>query len=192
MISLMKNKKSAFTSLLILLSVILFFSVQAQPRNGTNETSFSGKWKAKESISIGGNIFCSYDAADRMVSKKMQIIEQADFLSVENLDSEASSAKSREKLIFDGKTRQINHSQGNRKKYSVKLSDDGQTMTIKSIVYFMNGTPYKAHVKQEAYTDVTEVWNLSKDGKSIAVLAKAKSNIWKGERIWKTVFDKIN
>jgi glycerate kinase len=72
------------------------------------------------------------------------------------------------------------------------LSADGQTMTIKSIVYFMNGTSYKVNVTQQAYTDVTEVWNLSKDGKSIAVLAKAKSNIWKGERTWKTVFDKIN
>jgi hypothetical protein len=39
---------------------------------------------------------------------------------------------------------------------------------------------------------VTEVWNLSKDGKSIAILAKAKSNIWAEERSWKTVFDKIN
>jgi hypothetical protein len=39
---------------------------------------------------------------------------------------------------------------------------------------------------------VSEVWNLSKDGKSIAVLAQAKSNIWEGERAWKTVFDKVN
>jgi hypothetical protein len=47
-------------------------------------------------------------------------------------------------------------------------------------------------VKKQAFTDVTEVWNLSKDGKSIAVLAKAKSNIWNEERSWKTVFNKIN
>jgi hypothetical protein len=56
----------------------------------------------------------------------------------------------------------------------------------------MNGAPYEVNVKQKAYTNVTEVWNLSKDGKSIAVLAKAKSNIWSGERSWKTVFDKVN
>jgi hypothetical protein len=31
-----------------------------------------------------------------------------------------------------------------------------------------------------------------KDGKSIAVLAKAKSNIWDEDRTWKTVFNKIN
>jgi hypothetical protein len=44
----------------------------------------------------------------------------------------------------------------------------------------------------QAFTKVTEVWNLSKDGKSISVLAKAKSNIWNEERSWETVFEKIN
>jgi hypothetical protein len=33
---------------------------------------------------------------------------------------------------------------------------------------------------------------LSKDGHSIAILAKAKSNIWKEERSWKTVFERAN
>ena len=97
-----------------------------------------------------------------------------------------------EKLIFDGKTRQISLSPENRKTFSVNLSNDGQTLTINSIVYFITSTPYKVNVKQQAYTRVTEVWNLSKDGKSIAVLAKAKSNIWDEERSWKTVFDRID
>jgi hypothetical protein len=118
---------------------------------------------------MGGNIFCSYDAGDRM-----------------------ASVKSLEKMVFDGKTRQISHGQGNRKTFSVKLSNGGQTMAIRSIAYFITSTPYKVNKKQQAYTDVTEVWNLSNDGKSIAVLAKAKSNIWKEERSWKTVFNKIN
>jgi glycerate kinase len=95
-------------------------------------------------------------------------------------------------MVFDGKTRQISHGQGNRKTFSVHLSNGGQTITINSIVYFITGTPYKVNVKQPAYTDVTEVWNLSNDGKSIAVLAKAKSNIWREERSWKTVFDRID
>jgi hypothetical protein len=63
-------------------------------------------------------------------------------------------------------------------------------MTIKSIVYFMVGTTYKVNVQQQAFTNVTEIWKLSKDGKSITVLAKAKSNIWDGERSWKTLFVK--
>jgi hypothetical protein len=39
---------------------------------------------------------------------------------------------------------------------------------------------------------VTEVWTLSKDGMSISVQAKAKSNVWGEERSWNTTFDKIN
>jgi len=124
--------------------------------------------------------------------KSMKIVEQANFLTIENADLDAASVKSREKLTFDGKTRQINHSKGNRKTFSMNLSNNGQTMTIKSIVYFMTGTPYKVNVQQQAYTNVTEVWNLRKDGRSIAILAKAKSNIWDEERSWKTVFARTN
>jgi hypothetical protein len=188
----MKNKKPVLAFLVILLTGVIYISVQAQKKYGTHRASFSGQWKAKEAISMGGNIFCSYDAADRMASKSMKIAEQADFLTIENPDSDKASAKSVEKLIFDGKTRQISLSQENRKTFSVNLSNDGQTMTINSIVYFITSTPYKVNVKQQAYTNVTEVWNLSKDGKSIAVLAKAKSNIWDEERSWKTVFDRID
>lgn len=188
----MKNKRYVWASLLILLTGVMYISAQAQQKNNTHRATFAGQWKAKEAISMGGNIFCSYDASDRMASKRMKIVAQADFLTIENPDSGAASEESREKLIFDGKTRQISHSQGNRKRFSVHLSNDGQTMTIKSIVYFMTGTPYKVNVQKQAYTDVTEIWNLSKDGRSIAVLAKAKSNIWGEERSWKTVFDRAN
>lgn len=180
------------TCYVALLTGVMIFSLQAQSQIRTHLTNFSGEWKAKEPISIGGNIFCSYDPADRMVAKNMKIVAQGNFLRIENPDSDAASIKSQEKLIFDGKTRQINHSQGNRKTYAVNLSNDGQTLTIKSTAYFMNGVPYQINVKQQAYTNVTEVWKMSKDGKSITVLAKAKSNIWEEERSWKTVFDKVN
>ena len=185
-------KQSILTCFVTLLTGVMYFSVQAQQKNGTHHATFAGQWKAKEAISIGGNIFCSYDASDRMTSKSMKIVKQADFLTIENADSEAASDKSREMLTFDGKTRQISHSRGNRKTFTVNLSNDGQTLTIKSIVYFMTGTPYKVNVQQQAYTNVTEVWNLSKDGNTIAVLAKAKSNIWDEERTWKTVFARAN
>ena len=185
-------KRYVLAFLLVLATGILSFSVKAQPKKGTHRTNFSGKWKANESISMGGNIFCSYEAGDRMVAKRIKIVEQADFLTIENPASNKTSVKSLEKMVFDGKTRQISLSKENRKTFSVHLSNGGQTMTINSIVYFITGTPYKVNVKQQAYTNVTEVWNLSKDGKSIAVLAKAKSNIWDEERSWKTVFDRID
>jgi hypothetical protein len=76
-------------------------------------------------------------------------------------------------------------------------------MTIKSIVYFNDGTPKNKEVgkqafhyyidnSQQAFTNVTEVWKLSNDGKSIAIQSNAKSNIWSGERNWNTVFYKTN
>lgn len=188
----MKKKRSVLAYLIILLTGIMYISVQAQQKNAPHRANFSGQWQAKEAISIGGNIFCSYDAGDRMASKSMKIVARGNFLTIENPASNKTSVKSLEKMVFDGKTRQISRGQGNRKTFSAHLSNGGQTMTIRSIAYFITGTPYKVNVKQQAYTDVTEVWNLSNDGKSIAVLAKAKSNIWKEERSWKTVFDKIN
>jgi hypothetical protein len=190
----MRNKTYFLSSVIILLTGVLYFTLEAQQKNVTHRTKFSGEWKSKEPISIGGNIFCSYVEGDRMNSKTMKIAEDVNFLTIENLnpDTGATSTTSREKLIFDGKESQINHGQGNEKKFTVKLSADGQTMTIKSIVYFMNGTPYHINVRKEAFTNVTEVWKLSNDGRTITVQANAKSNIWGGERSWKTVFDKTN
>lgn len=190
----MKNIRYILSSLIILLTGVVSFPVQAQQKKATHRADFSGEWKAKESISMGGNIVCSYNAGDRMVSRNIKIVEQADFLTIENPNPNQGTplTTSREKLIFDGKTRQISHSQENEKKASVKLSNDGYTMTINSIVYFMTATPYQINVRKQAFTNVTEVWNLSKDGKSISVLAKAKSNIWDEERSWGTVFVRIN
>lgn len=190
----MKNKRYYLSCLVMLLMGLVSITVQAQQKKATQHADFSGEWKAKESISMGGNIVCSYDAADRMVSKTIKIVEQADFLTIENpnLDAGALLTTSREKLIFDGKTRQISHNKDNEKKASVKLSNDRRTMTIHSIVYFMTATPYHVNEQMKAFTNVTEVWNLSKDGKSISVKAKATSNIWNEERSWETVFDRIN
>lgn len=158
------------------------------------QVSFSGEWKSKESISMGGNIVCVYGEGDRMLSKTMKIAEQADFLSIEvpNPSPGAPLATSQEKLAFDGKESesQINHGREWGKMFRVKLSADGQTMTVNSIVHFMTATPSNINVQKQAFFYVTEVWKLSNDGKSISVQANAKSNLFGEERSWKTVFDK--
>ena len=189
----MKNNNVLY-SLIIMMVGLACFAVQAQQKNGTHRANFSGEWKAKESISMGGNVVCVYDLDDRMRSKTMKIAEQADFLTIEvpNPSAGAARATSREKLTFDGKASEINHGQGRGKKYTVKLSADGQTITVNSIVRLMTATPYYINTQQQLFWTVTEVWKLSNDGKSISVQSNAKSNSFGGERNWKTVFDKAS
>ena len=190
----MKNKRNVLSCLIILLTGVIYFGVQAQQKSRTHSASFSGEWKSKESISMGGNIVCTYNGGDRMLSKTMKIAEQADFLTIEipNPSPGAALATSQEKLAFDGKESEINHGPGRGKKFTVKLSADGQTMTVNSIVHLMIPTPYHVDVQEQMLVYVTEVWKLSNDGKSISVQANAKSNLFGGERSWKTVFDKVN
>ena len=159
-----------------------------------SETNFSGEWKSKESISMGGNIVCLYDEGDRMRSKTMKIVAQADFLTIEvpNPSPGAALATSQEKLAFDGKESQINHGPERGKKFTVKLSADGQTMTVNSIVHLMVAKPYHVDVQEQMLVYVKEVWKLSNDGNSISVQTNAKSNSYSEERSWQTVFDKAN
>ena len=188
----MKNKRTVLSCLVILLTGVIYFAVQALQKNGTHRANFSGEWKSKEPISMGGNIFCVYAEGDRMLSKTMKIAEQADFLTIEvpNTFAGAVLATSQEKLTFDGKESQINHGPERGKKFTVKLSADGQTMTVNSTVYLM--VPSNINVLKQMVVYVTEVWKLSNDGKTISVQANAKSNSFSGERSWKTVFDKAD
>jgi len=101
-------------------------------------------------------------------------------------------ATSQEKLAFDGKESQINHGRERGKKFTVKLSADGQTMTVNSIVHLGVPTPSNINVRKQLVVYVTEVWKLSNDGKSITVQANATSTSGGVERSWKTVFDKAN
>jgi hypothetical protein len=167
--------------------------IQAQQKNGTHRANFSGEWKSKESISMGGNIVCLYDEGDRMLSKTMKIAEQPDFLTIEvpNPSPGAALATSQEKLAFDGKGSEINHGRERGKKFTVKLSADGQTMTVNSIVHLMTAVPFSINTQKQQFVYVTEVWKLSNDGKTISIQANAKTTLSGGERSWTTVFDKV-
>ena len=56
-------------------------------------------------------------------------------------------------------------------------------MTVNSIVHLMID-------QKQVFVNVTEVWKLSNDGKSISVQTNAKSTIFDSGRSWKTVFEK--
>lgn len=191
----MKNKRNVLSCLVILLTGVIYFAVQACQKNGTHPANFSGEWKSKESISMGGNIVCTFVEGDRMLAKTMKIAEQPGFLTIEASSSFPGTAPvtSKEKLVFDGKESQIDHGPERGKKYTVNLSADRKTMTVNSIVHLVTAKPYHVDVQEQMLVYVTEVWKLSDDGKSITVQAKAKSNLFsKDERSWNTVFDKVN
>lgn len=176
-------KRTVLSSFIILLTGAIYFTLQAQKIDDTNRANFSGEWKTKESISMGGNIFCAYSLDDRMSSKTMKIANQAHFLTIETptASPEAAPTTSHEKLTFDGKEGQVNYGPGSKKKFNVKWSADGQTMIVISI----------SHQGQVIHY-VTEVWKLGNDGNSITVQANAKSSVWDEERSWETVFAKIH
>ena len=118
----MKNKRNVLTCLIILLTGVIYSAVQAQQQNDTHRANFSGEWKSNQSISMGGNIVCTYNEGDRMLSKTMKISEQPDFLTIEvpNPSPDATLVTSLEKLAFDGKESQINHGPERGKKFTVK------------------------------------------------------------------------
>ncbi|MDJ1494975.1 hypothetical protein QNI19_18700 [Cytophagaceae bacterium DM2B3-1] len=190
----MKVKRNVLFCLIILLTGVIYFAVQAQQKNDTHRANFSGEWKSKESISMGGNIVCCYDSGDRMLATTMKITEHADFLTIAVSSSfpGTTPVTSQEKLTFDGKENQINHGPERGKKFTVKFSADGQTMTVNSTVHLGVASASSTNVPEQMIVYVTEVWNLSNDGKSITVQASAKSDLYGKVRSWKTVFHKAN
>ena len=179
----MKNKRCVLPCLIFLLTGVLYFTVPAQQKNNTHRVNFSGEWKSKEPITMGGNIVCAYTVGDRMNAKTMKIAQQADFLTLATPNSSPDTKLSRnqEQLAFDGKEIEMNQGEGIGKKYTVKWSDDGQNITINTVVNMKEVIHY-----------VQEIWNLSNNGKSIIVQANAKSNVWGETRSWKTIFYKTN
>ncbi len=184
----MNNKRNALYSLIIMLAGVSYFAAQAQQKKVSHRASFSGEWKAKESISMGGNIVCTYNEGDRMLSKTMKIAEQANSLIIEvpnNASPDAKLATSKEKLAFDGKKIQIDRGRGRGKEFTVKLAANGQTMTVNSIVHLTID-------EKKVLVYVTEIWKLGNGGKSITVQSNAKSSLFDSGRSWKTVFDKVS
>jgi hypothetical protein len=190
----MKTKRKGLFCLVILLTGAIYVAVQAQQKKDTHRPDFSGGWKSKESISMGGNIVCCYDSGDRMLATTMKIAAHADFLTIDVASSFPGTAPvtSQEKLTFDGKESRINHDPERGKKFTVRLSADRQTMTVNSIVHLTVPTASDTTVRKQMIVYVTEVWNLSKDGKSITVQTTAKSDVYGEVCSWKTVFDKVN
>jgi hypothetical protein len=192
----MKNKINKLYSLAIIIAGVICLPAQAQQKSGTHRADFSGEWKSKESIAMGGNIVCSYNSGDRMLAKTMKITESANSLivTVSSAFPGTTPVAGEEKLTLDGKTSETDHAPGRTKKFTAKRSADGQTLTINSTVQMtMNGVQVTIPGQKQDFQYVTEVWKLSNDGRTITVQANAKSNSFGfgGERAWKTLFYRV-
>lgn len=186
----MKNNSNVLYGLVIMLVGVVYSPVKAQQKKGIHRADFSGVWRSKESISMGGNIVCTYTEGDRMLYKTMKIAQQANFISIAVSDPSPRYGpdKSQEKLTFDSKAiEKISRVPGFGKKSTVNWSADGQTMTVNSTVRLMID-------KKQTFVNVTEVWKLINNGNSISVQTNAKSGLMgrDRERNWTTVFDKAS
>ena len=121
----------------------------------------------------------------------MKISEEVDFLVIDVANSFSDGVyTSQEKLSFGGKESEVNYGTlpaavgSKKKKFSVTRTDDGHTITVKSVVYMdISGD------KSEFY--ITEVWRLINGGKSISAEYHVKSTFLGGERFEKRVYDKV-
>jgi hypothetical protein len=141
-------------------------------------SNFSGEWTFNEKKSELG------DFGARFTPRKVKVQQKEDGLSIERITSfNGDDRTSTEKLSFDGKETE-NTVFGNSVKKSVaKWSDDGQTLTVNSVIKFdRNGDVME--IKS------TEIWKLVNDGKSLQVETTSSSSM--GTVNVKAVYDKAN
>jgi hypothetical protein len=145
---------------------------------------FSGEWKLNESKGDLGRQFplCIF-GNDRMRSKTMKITTHEGFLTVDAASSshDGELVTIHDKLTFDGKESKATFVGTPRERSAASWSDNGQTMTVKSVRSFdTNG--------ETADVKVTEVWKLINGGKSISIQVKSSST--SGENTMTLVYDK--
>lgn len=164
-----------------MLAGVIYFPVQAQQKNGTHRTNFSGEWKLNKSKSELAGKFpvCIFWEGDRVFSKTMKIAGYQDFITVQVTSSspEWPPVKTKEKLIFDSKEIETTVFGRPREQSAARWSDDGLTMIVNSFKsFYTKGKDPDIKVK--------EVWKLINDGKSLSVQVNA------GEDIRKLVYDR--
>ena len=182
----MKNKRNVWFCLIILLTGVIYFTVQAQQKNDTHRANFSGEWNLNEAKSgIKDFPVCILGEGDRIRSKRMRIAEKETFLLVESTSStsDGSPITREERLAFDGKESKTTIVGWPREMSTAKLSNDGQTMTVN----FSKSFPKSG---EKADFNVTEVWKLINGGKSISIHVNSKSTAC--ERAMTLVYDKAS
>ncbi|GAB2796769.1 hypothetical protein GCM10027275_47690 [Rhabdobacter roseus] len=152
-----------------------------------DRANFSGEWKLNALKSeITQFPVCIFAEEDHVLSETMKIAGHADFLTVEVASAfhDGTLVARQEKLTFDGKASEVTLVGTPREKSAARWSDDGETMTVKSVKRFDMNDGEETEIK------ITEVWKLINEGKSISV--QVNLNSISGEHTMKLVYDKIN
>jgi hypothetical protein len=168
--------------MLVLLLAAGFISLKSKSPDRAN---FSGDWKLNKSKSDFGrmDVFCNTDYLYAFTI--MKIDGQEGFLIVDEggPSPEGTLVTRQEKLTFDGRESEASLFRNTKKKSTVKWSDDGQTMTVNSVItYDLDG--------EKTAMKVTEVWKLINGGKSISL--QFNSNSTSGENAMRLVYDRTN
>ncbi|RYG28566.1 MAG: hypothetical protein EOO01_39550 [Chitinophagaceae bacterium] len=190
----MKNKINVWYCLIILLAGVIYFPLQAQQKNDAQRADFSGEWKLNQAKSefTGKFPLCIFGSS-RQRSKTMKIAGNKDFITVDAASSSDDGALTtrQEKLVFDGKERKATLVGSPRGMSTASWSDDGRTMTVQSVRTFYDNVKREYVFETDdtaSDVEVTEVWKLINDGKSIAIRVSSSSR--SGVRTMKLVYDK--
>lgn len=163
-------KKAVALSAIACITLAGASAIQAQKAN------FSGEWKLNEAKSTLGQYA-------RMTPRKLMVEGQKDSLAIQRFSTSNDGTETtyNEKLSFDGKETESTVFGNSKKKSVAKWSDDGQSMTVNSTIFFdRDGQTFEVKVE--------EVWKLIEGGKVLSVAATSTSQM--GTNTTNLLFDK--
>jgi hypothetical protein len=136
---------------------------------------YTGKWTLNESKSELGE-------GGSFSAIKMSVTQEGNTLTIERTRTgrDGEERTNSETLTMDGKE-SINEGENRKSTSTVTWSDDGTTMTIKSVREFNRQG-------ETMEMNSTEVWTLSEDGKTLKLQSDTSSGM--GERSVTLVYEK--
>jgi hypothetical protein len=152
------------------------FALVAMAAKPAAKTNFSGTWTLNEQKSDLGQF------GGRMTPKTLKLEQKDDALSVvrvSNFNGEERTMT--EKLSFDGKENESTVFGNSKKKSTSKWSDDGQTLTVNSVINFERDG-------QTMEIKTTETWKLLNDGQTLSLESNSTSQM--GTNTVKALYDK--
>lgn len=158
------------------LAAAAFITICSASAVHAQKAGFSGDWKLNEAKSTLGQY-------TRMTPRTLKVNSQKDSLVIQRSSTGQDGTEMNyiDKLTFDGKEAETTMSANAKKKSTAKWSDDGQSLTVSSTIFFdRDGQTFEVKVE--------EVWKLSEGGKVLTVASTSTSQM--GTNTTSLLFDK--